>query len=83
MGVVGYFHSGYFVQPQELSEHWVVESSLKENTSRTSSDTFIRNGQLYLGKTEVFQPTIIRPKSTDYQAIDIHLESYSGLLVGL
>ena len=81
--IIGHNYSGNFVENVEISDKWNVTEELKESTSSTSSDVFIKNGRLILSKSSTFHPPKIRPAFFNYTSVEVELDEKSGLLVVL
>ena len=81
--IIGHTYSGNFIENVSISDTWNVTEELKDSTSNTSSDVFIKNGRLILGKSSTFHPPKIRPVSSNYTSMEIELDTNSGLLVVL
>ena len=81
--ITGHIYSGNFIENVPLSDKWNITEELKESTSNTSSDVYIKNGRLILGKSSTFHPPKITSNSINYSSLEIELDANSGLMVVL
>ena len=81
--IIGHIYSGNFIENVPLSDKWNITEELKESTSNTSSDVYIKNGRLILGKSSTFHPPKITSRSINYSSLEIELDANSGLMVVL